>query len=141
MIDVLEMQPETESNRSLLQNLESKVMNIQSQLRSVKEKLEKGIVVPKNSSGFSPPLRGLVTASHGGRFSGRVSLFGRGYRGRTPGRGGRTFGRGSEENRPVGQSTEQTELQSTILNPGIAQEMISDVAIVEETTNQTGQVN
>ena len=97
MMDQLEKTPNSDSKASLQQNLEGKIVDLQAQLRTVREQIEKGQLVDKQS----PPPKAVIggrfgNAASGGRFGnsprfhgGRGSYMGRG---RFGGYGGRGYG-------------------------------------------------
>lgn len=93
MMDQLEKTPNSDSKATLQQNLEGKIVDLQAQLRTVREQIEKGLLADKQSP---PPKQNMPFFNTGGRFGGRFGGSprfhggGRGYmggRGRFGGRG------------------------------------------------------
>jgi hypothetical protein len=108
MMEKLEISEESDSKTALLQNLENKIVDLQAQLRTVREQIEKGLVgsdktVSSNLSSksyvpnpFSAYRGGGAPA--GGRSSYRGRGYNPGYRG--GGRGSAGRGRGGRFQNP-----------------------------------------
>ena len=107
MASKLESSLQSDANRKLLDDLEGKLINLQSQLQAVREQRDKGTLsqeVQQEASSNNPASMSYInpTAAYGypptgrgrgGRYGGRVSGYqGRGYAGRTY-MGGRGRGR------------------------------------------------
>lgn len=99
MMDKLEMSEDSDSKTSLLQNLENKIVDLQAQLRIVREQIEKGVTAIDKTPAAAVQMIGAVkglAAGGGGRFS--YYGAGRGSYGRGGGAGrGRGYGRGSNK--------------------------------------------
>jgi hypothetical protein len=92
MMQKLEVSGDSDSKAALLQNLENKIVDLQAQLRTVREQIEKGIVADKSAPVAAPmTVKGAPFAAYRGYGnSGRVPYGGRNtFRGAYPGRGGR----------------------------------------------------
>jgi len=87
MIDKLESSGDSDSKQVLLQNLESKVLTFQTQLRTVREQIEKGADSGDGFTGHAP-AHYFAAPYHAG--FGRLSLGGR--RGRVSGPGRIMYG-------------------------------------------------
>jgi hypothetical protein len=95
MMEQLENSPDSESKAQLVQNLESKVVDLQSQLRVVREQIETGALADKQSPPPASKYPAFYGAPRGGvsggrRGGGRFPY----YAGRYPSAAARGFGRG-----------------------------------------------
>ncbi len=90
MLEKLESAEENEKKTSFLQNLENKIVDLQAQLRTVREQMEKGVA---SADSFNKPYPGF-RGGPGGRmpyYGGRAAAYARG--GFAPTGRGRGFGR------------------------------------------------
>ncbi len=123
MIEKLDSSEDSDSKRKLLDNLESKIVDLQAQLRTVRQQIEKGFVpegvaaTQAPSSSYHVPYAG----QYRGRGGGRHAVHGRGYGGRyysaVPFRGGgrgrsaTTYYRDASEDNDAARSADQTDQQ------------------------------
>jgi hypothetical protein len=107
MMEKLEISEESDSKTALLQNLENKIVDLQAQLRTVREQIEKGLVASDKPSASSLSSKSYVPnpfsayrggGAPGGRSSYRGRGYNPGYRGGGRGSGGR--GRGGRVQNP-----------------------------------------
>lgn len=92
MMEKLESSEESDTKTSLLQNLENKIVDLQAQLRTVRDQMEKGVssleksVFPAATAAAAAPMgAGGGRGFPGGRFyGGRAGFVARGGRGRGP---------------------------------------------------------